>query len=81
MTALFAVTTCFLFLIAFKINSLATSTPPMSSTTTSISLSGTSKMSLTISIFPGLHFGLSLLAPITEISISSFPLDLINSLF
>ena len=53
----------------------------MSSTTTSISLSRTSKISLTISVFPGLHFGLSLLAPMTEISISSLPFDLINSLF
>ena len=35
--ALFAVTTCFLFLIALIISSLATSTPPISSTTTSIS--------------------------------------------
>jgi hypothetical protein len=68
MTALLAVTTCFLLVIALIINSLATSTPPISSTTTSISCFITSKISLSILVLPGLHFGLSLLAPITSIA-------------
>ena len=65
MTALLAVTTCFLLLIAFRISSRATSTPPISSTITSTSQSTTSNMSLNIFVFPGLHLGLSLLAPMT----------------
>ena len=47
------------------INSLATSTPPISSTRTSISCLVTSNISLSIGVLPGSHCGLSLLAPMT----------------
>ena len=63
-TALFAVITCLPALRAIKISSRAVSTPPISSTRTSISSSVTAKISLTIFTWPGLHLGLSLRAPI-----------------
>ena len=62
-TALFAVITCLPAFSAFKISSRAVSTPPISSTRTSISSSFTAKISLTIFVLPGLHLGLSLRAP------------------
>ena len=67
-TALFAVTTCLPDLSACAIKSLAVSTPPINSTTTSISSCNTSKISLKIFVEPGLHFGLSRRAPIQHIS-------------
>ena len=67
-TALLAVTTCLPALSARSIKSLAVSTPPINSTSTSISSSTTSKISLRIFVEPGLHLGLSRRAPMQHIS-------------
>ena len=80
-TALFAVTTWIPLSIDARINSRATSTPPINSTITSMSWSNTSKISRSILVSLGSHFGLSLLAPITTISMFVFPADLICSEF